>query len=172
MRRLAVAIVVVSACYIQPAPGYGYRPPPQQQVMVAPQPPPNQPPPGQPPPGQPEPQRTTWAGRYTCAQGVTGLRLTLEGNCNGVSCSFSALFEFAPLPENPNVAHGSYHMTGEGHANAQGELELSLTPTQWVDQPANYMMVGLSVTADAQQQQMRGRMNNPSCSDISLSRVP
>jgi hypothetical protein len=168
MRRLAVAIVVVSACYIQPGPGYG-PPPQQQQVMAAQQPPPNQPPPGQPPP---QPQRTTWEGRYTCAQGVTGLRLTLEGNCNGVSCSFSALFEFAPVPENPAVPRGSYHMTGEGHANARGELELSLTPTQWVQQPANYMMVGLSATADAQQQQMRGRMNNPSCGDISLSRVP
>jgi hypothetical protein len=161
---LPIVGVLVSACYLQPAPGY--QPAPRYQA-----------PSGQPPPGgqQPPPasgQRTVWQGRYTCAQGVVSLKLTLDGNCNGVSCSFAALFEFGPLAENPSVARGAYHMAGEGHANAQGELELSLQPTQWVQQPANYVMVGLVATADAQQAQMNGRMDNPACGGLALQRVP
>jgi hypothetical protein len=176
MRTLPILGLLVSACYIQPSPGYqsGYQSAPGYQQ---PQPQPQGTPSSAPPPGalqQPPPssgQRTVWQGRYTCAQGVTSLRLTVDGNCNGVSCSFSALFEFGPLPENPGVAQGAYRMAGEGHANAQGELEMSLQPTQWVRQPANYVMVGLVATADAQQALLNGRMDSPSCSGIALQRV-
>jgi hypothetical protein len=162
---LPIAGLLVSACYFQPAPGY--QPAPQYQAQATS---------GQPPPGQQPPpasgQRTVWQGRYTCAQGVTSLKLTIDGNCNGVSCSFAGLFEFGPLPENPSVAHGAYRMAGEGHANAQGELELSLQPTQWVQKPpANYVMVGLVATADARQAQMNGRMDNPACGGLALQRV-
>jgi hypothetical protein len=162
---LPIASLIVAGCYLQPMPGY--QPAPQQFQSAPPQP--MQAQPGAQPPSQT--QRTVWQGRYTCRQGVTAVKLTLDGNCNGVQCSFGALFEFGPLAENPTIAHGAYRMAGEGHANAQGELELSLQPTQWIQQPANYAMVGLVASADAQQAQMRGRMDDPSCGGVELARV-
>ena len=161
MRTLLLATALVSACFVQPGPGYGPQPAPQPQPAA-------QPAPGQPPA---QPQRTVWQGRYVCAQGVSSVRLTLDGNCNGVSCSFSALFEFGPVPENPNVQPGSYSQAGEGHANARGELEMSLQPTQWVQRPPSFVMVGMAATADAQQQQLHGRMDNPGCGEVTLARV-
>ena len=50
-----------------------------------------------------------WKGAYGCAQGVTGLTLTIEPEVDGV---VSATYEFYAVPENPGVPNGSFRMNG------------------------------------------------------------
>jgi serine/threonine protein kinase len=91
----------------------------------------------------PAPSSTVWAGRYTCAQGATALRLAIDSTADTVT----AIFSFGPLPENPNVRRGSYRMVGRAHASGE-HIDYDLRPAGWIDQPDGYTMVGLSATAD------------------------
>jgi hypothetical protein len=74
-----------------------------------------------------------WKGAYGCAQGVTGLTLTIEPPADGV---VSATYEFYAVPENPGVPTGSFRMTGTYDAG-----KLSLQGSEWIDQPPGYLMV-------------------------------
>lgn len=88
--------------------------------------------------------RGTWEGTYTCAQGETGLRLTIGGSSDG---ALDATFAFYPVASNPTVPPGSFAMTGDYSAG-----QLQLHADHWIDQPNGYTMVDLSgrvVSADA-----------------------
>lgn len=74
-----------------------------------------------------------WKGAYGCAQGVTGLTLTIEPPVDGV---VSATYEFYAVAENPGVPSGSFRMTGSYDAG-----KLSLQGSEWIDQPPGYVMV-------------------------------
>ncbi len=78
-----------------------------------------------------------WVGTYTCAQGRTGLTLTLSA---GIMGQLDARFEFYPVPGNPSVPSGAYRMAGwlttDGH--------LALVGVEWIRRPPDYVMVGLS----------------------------
>ncbi len=78
-----------------------------------------------------------WVGTYTCAQGQTGLTLTLSAGTMG---QLDARFEFYPVPGNPSVPSGAYRMMGwlttDGH--------LALVGVEWIRRPPDYVMVGLS----------------------------
>lgn len=81
-----------------------------------------------------------WEGEYTCAQGNTGLKLTIkapEGR------TLPATFAFFPLPDNPSAAKGSFSMLGG--VNASGKLVFK--QQSWIDQPAGYEMVDIQVTS-------------------------
>jgi hypothetical protein len=156
MLRLAL-LAGMSACWVQPA---------QQRPVY------NQaPPPSSAPPAGATVNKSEWQGTYVCAQGPTALRLAIEQRCVASGCEVGAVFEFGPAPQNPGIPHGSYRMRGEINENDHGEPVLTLHPEAWIEQPANYMMVGLSATSDAAQQNMRGRIDNPSCGELSLQRV-
>jgi len=77
----------------------------------------------------------SWVGSYTCAQGLTGLRLDIQAAPGG---SATATFNFYALPSNPSVPTGKYTMTGTYSATG-----IKLTPSHWVVQPSGYEMVGL-----------------------------
>jgi hypothetical protein len=85
-----------------------------------------------------------WVGRYTCAQGATALRLAIDATTD---TSVTAIFSFGPLPENPSVRRGSYRMIGHARANST-RVEYDLRPTEWIDRPEGYLMVGVSATKD------------------------
>jgi hypothetical protein len=53
--------------------------------------------------------REVWQGEYECAQGVTGLTLTLDIGQGG---QVRGLFDFYPVAENPAVPHGCFQMSG------------------------------------------------------------
>jgi hypothetical protein len=76
-----------------------------------------------------------WVGSYTCAQGVTGLTVTMTGS---MTSQVIATFEFYPLPQNPRIASGKYNMKGSYSMGA-----LVLSGSSWINQPAGYRMVGL-----------------------------
>jgi len=77
-----------------------------------------------------------WTGTYTCAQGLTGLTLTLEA---GVMGQVSGRFDFHPAPGNMSVPSGSYYMMGWYSRDGT----LALVGVEWIQQPGNYLMVGL-----------------------------
>jgi hypothetical protein len=77
-----------------------------------------------------------WGGTYTCPQGITGLTLTITPGSRG---QLSAQFDFFPIATNPNVPSGSYRMAGWVTTDGQ----IALVGVQWIDQPDDYLMVGL-----------------------------
>lgn len=106
----------------------------------------------------------TWQGSYVCAQGLTGLRLTIEaGPSPG---EVRALFSFFPLSTNPGVPRGSYYMRG---AYTSGWLRLE--GYQWIQRPYGYVMVGLVAQVDPGDDHIHGSVNNASCGDFSLERL-
>lgn len=115
------------------------------------------------------PAHTLWNGRYECAQGVTGLMLTLDLDGSGRA---SAVFDFGAAPENPTVPTGRYLMTGRFDPTPDGSgTYLTLVPDRWVLQPPGYVMVGLTAAIDASARSMQGRIDNPSCTVLALSRL-
>lgn len=108
-----------------------------------------------------------WEGRYGCAQGLTGLRMTIEPERDGV---VEALFEFYALPENPDVPSGSFRMEG----TYDEAREVSLHGVEWVEQPAGYVMVDLLFIAElgVDPERLYGAVSDDddSCSVFTLSR--
>lgn len=114
------------------------------------------------------PAHSLWRGRYACAQGVTGLDLTLDLDGMGQA---AAVFDFGPAPENPSVPSGRYLMRGRADPGALGTTHVTLLPDRWIAQPPGYVMVGLSATIEASVRAMQGRIDHPDCTVLSLSRV-
>lgn len=77
----------------------------------------------------------TWTGTYTCAQGLTGLRLTINNSGGG---ALTATFVFYAVPSNPGVPSGSFAMTGTYSASG-----LVLNQDHWINEPSGYSMVDL-----------------------------
>ncbi len=107
----------------------------------------------------------TWEGSYTCAQGETGLRLTMTAREDG---SVDAQFAFFALPANPNVPSGSFSMVGS-HAR-EG---LTLTQSRWIDQPPGYAMIDLNgdVPADDTHLLEGSVSGSDSCTTFSLRKT-
>ena len=106
-----------------------------------------------------------WEGSYECAQGQTGLRLTVDDRGDG---DVGASFEYFPMGGNPDVATGSYTMTG---SNADGAL--ALEGHEWLEQGGDYAMVGLQaeVGGRSDTEALEGTVVGDGCSTFSLDRV-
>lgn len=109
-------------------------------------------------------QVDTWEGEYTCAQGVTALtlRVTRHGET-----SLEATFMFRASEKNPGVPSGAYTLIGEIRADHSFEL----APSQWIDRPMGYIMVGMAGDVDGAGTSMRGRITESSCGEFELHRV-
>jgi hypothetical protein len=81
----------------------------------------------------------SWSGEYTCLQGETGLRMTIEA---ADETSVQVVFEFFPVPENPSAETGSFEMIGAFSGD-----QLQFKQQKWIDQPSGYQMVDLVVTS-------------------------
>ncbi|HTR51122.1 MAG TPA: hypothetical protein VMJ10_10485 [Kofleriaceae bacterium] len=112
-------------------------------------------------------EHSKWQGTYTCAQGLTGVNLTIDAHCKDDTCALVAIFEFGEIKENPGVPHGSFRMVGESKGN-----EVTLRPDKWIEQPPGWIMVGVTATRNPKEHTLIGRMDHPSCGDISLKNVP
>jgi hypothetical protein len=105
----------------------------------------------------------TWSGTYTCAQGLTALRLTVSAAQTG---KLTATFRFSAVPSNPSVPTGSYTMTGTFTARAE-----TLTPGRWLHQPAGYMLVGLHGGPPAHGGTvLTGKVTSSGCTTFSLKK--
>ncbi|MBR2814475.1 MAG: hypothetical protein IKE60_07470 [Reyranella sp.] len=109
----------------------------------------------------------TWSGRYVCAQGTTGLALTIQrGEANAVVAHFS----FYALPENPQAASGQFTM--RGRVDAADPDRLHLVAGQWLQRPAGYVTVDLDGRFNSESGEYRGRVGGPGCSGFVLRRDP
>ena len=100
-----------------------------------------------------------WTGTYTCAQGLTGLRLTIRDTGSG---TLSATFSFYAVSSNPGVPSGSYTMTGTYSATG-----IVLHQDAWINQPPGYSMVDL-VAPPPSGNTMQGSV--VTCDSFSVSR--
>ena len=112
------------------------------------------------------PRHSVWSGTYTCSQGLTGARLTidLEGNLATV------VFEFFADASNPTVPSGTSRLKGPAVENVNGSVTIDADPDAWISQPPGYYMVGVTATTDASLREMHGIMKSPTCGPIDLVR--
>jgi hypothetical protein len=105
-----------------------------------------------------------WTGEYTCQQGETGLKLTIEP---ADDTSVRVLMAFFPLPENPSAKKGSYELIG-----SVSDDRLVFRQEKWIEQPPNYMMVDLEVTSpvDADVDALSGNVLSDGCKGFSVRR--
>jgi hypothetical protein len=106
-----------------------------------------------------------WRGTYVCAQGVTGLFLTVRRI--GES-DVTADFAFFAVPENPGVPKGEFDMTGR--PGPQGN-HLQLSPHAWITRPPHYLMVALDGDYDEASGEYSGRVLGPEASGEYSGRV-
>ncbi|HWO20787.1 MAG TPA: hypothetical protein VNO30_18600 [Kofleriaceae bacterium] len=113
------------------------------------------------------PPFSVWVGSYTCPQGLTSLRLSIEAKRSGEAV---ATFEFGPHPDNPKLPRGEYRMTGAVRLLSRGQLHVKLVPERWITQPDGWSMTGLTATSDLEQQTLEGRIDAPACGELSVRR--
>lgn len=77
-----------------------------------------------------------WQGTYVCAQGKTGLTLTVDRQDGHM---FSGVFQFYPLRENITVPEGCF--TVSGRIRSDGAIDI--TGARWIKRPAGYITVDL-----------------------------
>lgn len=107
-----------------------------------------------------------WDGTYTCAQGLTRLRLTITWS--SLDDGLGATFSFSPHPDNPTVPRGAFAMKG-----TFTDGSLSLRGDHWIIRPESYQMVGLraDVVGD-RPSSLRGTVTDTQgCTTFSVSRV-
>ncbi len=136
-----------------------------------------------------------WEGRYVCAQGPTGITLTLKAvpywpgfqvylhrllmgwlrnpetevqEVRGEHLEIEANFRFHALPDNPSVPTGAFELTGTFN-RALGVLDLY--PSQWLERPEGYDLVGVKGVLDEDGQRLKGASDGAGCGAIMLRRA-
>ncbi len=109
---------------------------------------------------QGSPVSGTWVGGYSCGQGSTGLRLTIQ---NPQGSLLTATFAFYPVSTNAGAASGSFAMTGSYQGN-----RVTLRSAHWIHQPFGYEMVSLQGQVSGAE--LGGSIIGPGCSTFSVSR--
>ncbi|MCB8883512.1 hypothetical protein ACELLULO517_24910 [Acidisoma cellulosilytica] len=103
-----------------------------------------------------------WRGAYSCAQGLTGLTLTLLIQPGGET---AGLFEFYAVGANPRVPKGCFDMMGMMDRNHH----LTLAPGAWRRHPTGYVTVGLTGD-EVDAKRLVGTIAGPGCSTFALVR--
>jgi hypothetical protein len=106
----------------------------------------------------------TWRGVYDCAQGVTGLDLTITVI---ESRRVTAIFSFYAVPQNPDVPSGEFVMTGEF---GPGPAHLLLHAGDWTKHPFFYVTVDLDGDFRLDPDEYHGKVLGPGCFVFRLRR--
>jgi hypothetical protein len=106
-----------------------------------------------------------WVGQYGCAQGMTGLTLTVGTARNA---RMRALFHFYADPSEPSVPEGCFEMDGT-YDSLSGHVELRAG--NWILRPPGYVTVNLSGVVDASGESLSGTVIGPYCTKFALHRV-
>lgn len=107
-------------------------------------------------------QTEVWRGVYLCAQGMTGVTLTLLVQPGG---RLQGLFEFYPVAANPAVAQGCFEMAG----GIDPQHRVTLTPGPWRLEPPGYVTVGMT-GREIDGHRLIGTIDGPGCSTFALVR--
>lgn len=109
-----------------------------------------------------------WQGTYTCAQGKTGLTLTIDRQ---EGSTFSGVFQFYPLRENITVPEGCF--TVSGRIRSGGALDIA--GSAWIKRPTGYITVDLHGRVGQGGTNMSGTVETPGygrlCSRFDLTRT-
>ena len=106
-----------------------------------------------------------WRGTYTCAQGLTGLTLSITGDASGTA---EAIFMFYAVPQNPDVPNGSFQMRGVYGSNRS--LVFTADESDWIENPG-YVTVDLNGTVSANLTTYSGDVSGASsCTTFSLTK--
>ncbi|MEQ1764947.1 MAG: hypothetical protein ABL984_17600 [Pyrinomonadaceae bacterium] len=105
-----------------------------------------------------------WSGTYTCAQGLTKLRLAIFQTS---ASSVTAVFKFSADSTNPAVPSGRYWMSGSYHRRSG---KIMFRPSRWIKRPTNYLMVGLDGNVESDNSSISGTVLNSACSTFTVSR--
>jgi hypothetical protein len=106
-----------------------------------------------------------WSGQYGCAQGMTGLTLTV-GTVR--KSRVRALFHFYADPSEPSVPEGCFEMEGT-YDSLSGHVELHAG--NWILHPEGYVTVDLSGEVNSDGDGMAGSVIGPYCTKFALRRV-
>jgi len=106
-----------------------------------------------------------WKGTYTCAQGLTGITLTIA---EATPTSARALFHFYADARNPGVPTGCFTMSG---AYRPGDGTLRLRGREWIIKPPEYQTVGFYGVVDALGSAFSGNVHGPGCTRFALTRI-
>jgi hypothetical protein len=109
-----------------------------------------------------------WQGKYDCAQGITGVTITIRESAGAEA---DGLFLFYAVPENPGVPTGCYLLKGRYDA-ATREVRLVSDDSQWLWRPPSYVTVNFVGVMEGFGSRMRGRVQGPNCTAFFLDRVP
>lgn len=107
-----------------------------------------------------------WQGTYYCAQGLTGVTLTIRGDDRNAE----ALFHFYPVAANPNVPVGCYTMLGHVDT-ASGTINLESDESHWILRPDGYVTVNFRGRFSGGRDRIVGRVEGPACSTFIMRRV-
>lgn len=107
----------------------------------------------------------TWEGTYVCAQGETGMRLVVDQPADEITVA--AVFEFFPVPSNPDTDPGSYRMTGLVESG-----QLTFVGEEWIERPPGYVLVDLMVTSTVTEgvDTLSGVVTDPACQTFTARR--
>lgn len=106
-----------------------------------------------------------WGGSSSCSQGEIGVELSLKDvQADG---AVSGSLRFFNLPGQNNTADGEYTLGGRYYDK---DRTLYLQPGNWIKQPPGYSMANFTLTFDAGEQALKGRVANVACSTISVIR--
>jgi hypothetical protein len=105
-----------------------------------------------------------WSGTYTCAQGLTRLRLAIFQT---TASHVTAIFKFSADSTNPNVPSGRYWMSGNYHSNSG---KIVLRASRWIKRPTNYIMVDLTGDVADGNASISGTVLNRACSAFTVTR--
>jgi hypothetical protein len=112
----------------------------------------------------------TWVGTYTCAQGLTNLRLVIDAESQN---QVNAVFNFSANNTNPSVPSGSFRMVGT-YKNSNSPIKgglLELRGTTWIKRPKNYVPVNLSANVAPSGFFMSGNVTgNSACTTFDLTK--
>lgn len=146
--------------------------PPAEDTPAPPAPPADDPPPAPPEETPPFPEQPAvdlggpWIGSYECLQGFTDLTLDVVHDLG--DDSVAAEFAFGPSSDNPDVPEGRFAMRGQFEALA---FTLTLTPTQWIQAPEGYGMIGFDAFYDPITDSLSGWIDDPACGELTLERA-
>ncbi|WP_202844332.1 OmpA family protein [Luteimonas saliphila] len=108
-----------------------------------------------------------WVGTYVCAQGLTGLTLSIA---EATPTSARALFHFYADPRNPKVPTGCFAMDGDYDP---GSGRLRLRGGEWRLRPGGYQVVNFDGHVDAQGRRFSGKVGGAAaCKLFDLGRRP
>ncbi len=108
----------------------------------------------------------TWKGTYICGQGETGVEVSVTATNS--DAKLRGMFRFYSLPGRGNAMPGEFGFVGRFDKNISS---INTKPISWIRQPPGYTAVGFTGEISSTQREFVGRIDNPGCGAITLSKV-